>query len=497
MSKTAPNLALPILRLNSNDARPLYRQLYEQLGAAIRAGQLKPGARLPSTRALAHELDVSRTTTVEVYRDLAAEGYIESRTGIGTCVTRTLPDRPYQLNVNRRNQPARAIDDRPSQSRHLDLLAELARTPWFAQPGDLRPFELGTPALAEAPIKTWARVLARSARQTPHEALGALDPVGDRALREAIAAYLSVARAVRCDADQVLITGGGQAGMALAIALVLTPGDSVWVEEPGYFLAQTALRMLGARLVPVPVDDEGLHVSAGCALGPAARLAVVTPSHQFPLGVTMSHTRRMALLSWAQHSNAWIIEDDYDSEFRYGGRPVPALQGLDDSGRVIYVGTFSKALFPALRLGFLVVPPALMQSAALQQRVLGSQPGLIEQRAMAAFMDDGYFDRHIRRMRALYTERRDCLCEVAAEYLDGLLRFENTHSGLHLAAWLPIGANDREYTRCAVQNGVRVYPLSDFRLGDGGRPGVALGFAAFEPRAITGAVQTLARAWAK
>ena len=319
-------------------------------------------------------------------------------------------------------------------------------------------------------------------------------PAGFRRLREELAAYLAVARGVRCTADQVIIVAGAQAGLSLAANLLLDAGDAVWMEDPGYFLAQAVFQAADATVIPIPIDREGLTVTEGYARCPDARLAYVTPSHQFPLGVTMSHARRRQLLQWAQQADAWIIEDDYDSEYRYTGRPIPSLQGLDESGRVIYLGTFSKVFFPALRLGYIVAPPALVDPLTNAKRVMGFHPPLLEQMAMASFMARGEFTRHIRRMRGLYVERRDYLLTYAAQYLGDKLRLERAPSGLHLIGWLPEAADEWELAKLADLHGVTVYPLSAFRLGAPSRRGLVLGFAAFGEAEIEEAVQKLARA---
>jgi GntR family transcriptional regulator/MocR family aminotransferase len=267
------------------------------------------------------------------------------------------------------------------------------------------------------------------------------------------------------------------------------------MEDPGYFLAQAVFQAADASLIPVPIDREGLTVAEGYARCPDARLAYVTPSHQFPLGVTMSHARRRQLLQWAQQADAWIIEDDYDSEYRYTGRPIPSLQGLDESGRVIYLGTFSKVFFPALRLGYIVAPPALVDPLTNAKRVMGLHPPVLEQMAMASFMARGEFTRHIRRMRGLYAERRNSLLSNVAQYLGHKLRLERAPSGLHLIGWLPEAADEWEMAKLAAQHGVTVYPLSAFRLGASSHRGLMLGFAAFSEAEIEKGVDKLARAW--
>jgi GntR family transcriptional regulator/MocR family aminotransferase len=323
------------------------------------------------------------------------------------------------------------------------------------------------------------------------------EAAGYRPLREEIAAYLAVARGVRCTSDQVMIVAGIQSGLSLVANLLLDDRDTIWVEDPGYLLARMAFQATGATLIPIPIDREGLIVAEGRARCPGARLAYVTPTHQFPLGVTMSYARRRELLQWARQVGAWIIEDDYDSEYQYEGRPIPALQGLDDTGQVIYLGTFSKVLFPALRLGYVVIPPTLIDAFITAQRVISFHPPVLEQVALASFIADGEFIRHIRRMRGLYEERRDSLLAYARQYLPKNLQFTPRQSGLHLVGRLPEDTDEFELVRLANQQGVTVYPLSGFWIEPTVRQGLVLGFAAFREEEIKVGVQKLADAWRK
>jgi GntR family transcriptional regulator / MocR family aminotransferase len=503
MPKQAPNLPLPSIRLDATDKQPLHHQLYEQLSQAIRAGHLKPGTRLPSTRALANELGVSRMTTIKAYRDLQTEGYIQSQIGAGTVIAPKLPELFLQANTGESamaTQPAQGDTERnqrsyPRLSQWGTRVAPLSRPSWLAPISDPRPFRIGSPALDAIPQQAWARAINRAVRDANASQLDYQHAAGHRQLREELAAYLAVARGVRCTADQVIIVAGAQAGLSLAANVLLDARDAVWMEDPGYFLAQAVFQAADATVIPIPIDREGLTVAEGYAHCPDARLAYVTPSHQFPLGMTMSHGRRRQLLQWAQQADAWIIEDDYDSEYRYTGRPIPSLQGLDESGRVIYLGTFSKVFFPALRLGYIVAPPALIDPLSNAKRVMGFHPPVLEQMAMASFIARGEFTRHIRRMRGLYAERRDYLLSYAAQYLGDKLRLERTPSGLHLVGWLPEAADEWEIAKLADQHGVTVYPLSAFRLGASSRRGLVLGFAAFGEAEIEEGVQKLARAW--
>jgi GntR family transcriptional regulator/MocR family aminotransferase len=505
MPKQIPDLPLPGIRLDPGGALSLHRQLYEQLSSAIRSGQLKPGTRLPSTRAFALTLGVSRTTTLEAYRDLQIEGYLESRVGAGTLVAQTLPDLLPSTKTGASasggsggdNGQNPGEDNLPRLSQRGMQFAAQSSPVWFARVGGLRPFRLGAPALDAFPQKAWARAVNRAVRYSSGPQLDYQEAAGYRPLREEIAAYLAVARGVRCTADQVMIVAGIQSGLTLIANLLLDARDAIWVEDPGYLLARMALQAAGATLVPIPIDREGLIVAEGKARGPEARLAYVTPTHQFPLGVTMSYARRRELLQWAQQAGAWIIEDDYDSEYQYAGRPIPALQGLDDTGQVIYMGTFSKVLFPALRLGYVVVPPPLVDAFITAQRVMSFHPPVHEQLALTSFMAEGEFIRHIRRMRGLYEERRDCLLAYARQVLPENLQFAPRQSGLHVIGRLPEDTDEFELVRSANQQEITVYPLSGFWIDPTVRRGLVLGFAAFREEEIKVGLQKLAVAWRK
>jgi len=329
------------------------------------------------------------------------------------------------------------------------------------------------------------------------------DPRGYAPLRAEIAAYLGAVRGVRCGPEQVVVVAGSQQGIQLAARVCLDPGDRAWFEDPGYPGARRALEDAGARVVPVPVDAEGLDVAAGVARAPDARLAFVTPAHQAPLGVAMSAARRLALLEWARAARAWVLEDDYDSEYRYAGRPFPALQGLDPDGRVLYLGTFSKTLFPALRLGYLVVPPHLVDAVAGARAVLDRHSPVIEQAVVADFLAGGHFARHVRRMRTLYAERQAALVEAGRCELGGLLDLAPADAGLHLIGWLPPGVDDRAAAAAAHAAGVDTLSVSAHRADPPAmeaapaiRGGLLLGYAPVRPPRIRAATRALARALA-
>ncbi|HEU5100710.1 MAG TPA: PLP-dependent aminotransferase family protein [Roseiflexaceae bacterium] len=477
--------------MNPTAGQPLYQQLYEGIRSAILSGRLAGGTRLPSTRALAQELGLSRSTVINAFDQLLAEGYVYGLHGSGTYVARVLPDELLRAQPEQqRRLPASERDG--AISRRGAALADLPGLAASDQLGE-RAFQVGLPAIDEFPRKLWGQALARCWRAAP-DLLGYQHPAGYLPLRQAIAAHVTTARGVRCIAEQVIVTAGSQQGLALAAQVLLDPGDAAWIEDPGYMGARAALLAAGARLVTVPIDSAGLDLAAGLERHASPRLVYVTPSHQFPLGVTMSLARRLALLEWAAKAGAWLIEDDYDSEFHYAGRPLPALQGLDSAGRVIYIGTFSKVLFPALRLGYLIAPPGLVGAFLSARSAAGTHSPALEQAVLAEFMRVGHFARHIRRMRALYAERQVILLDAAARDLVGLLDLQPSTTGMHLLGWLPARVDDREAATRAAAAGVQAMPLSRLRIEPDERGALLLGYAAADERAIRESVRRLAGA---
>ena len=462
-----------ILHMAADDARPLHRRLYFALRDAILAGRLPPGQRLPPTRVLAAALGMGRNTVLAAYDQLAAEGYVDGRTGAGTFVRAALGDGP-------------ALPDRPALPQGAPRPSALARRlsgERFHPHSAWLPFRAGVPALEEFPWEVWARLLRRRWRRPGLDLTMARDPAGLMALRVAVADYLRESRALRCSADQVLIVGGGQQALDLAARLLLDPGDVVAVEDPGFRGADAALAAAGATLAPVPVDDAGLRVEA---LPAQARAVLVTPSRNFPLGVTLSLERRLALLAWARRAGAWVIEDDYDSEFRFDGRPVASLQGLDEDGRVVYLGTFSRALFPGLRLGYLVVPEALAETAGSVRGLLDGSPSTVHQAALADFFDEGWFSGHLRAMRGLYAERRSVLVEA----LGSGLPISGADGGMHLILGV---ADDARLVHALAREKVEAAALSQFHRGAVSRSGLVLGFAGWPEPVLRAASARLSR----
>jgi GntR family transcriptional regulator/MocR family aminotransferase len=489
MATSGPAAATLLVRIDSRLREGLQQQIYASVRRVILEGIVVPGSRLPSSRALATDLGVSRTTTLLAVQQLQAEGYLTARRGSGTFVARELPD---DLVQRRGTRPA-PRPRHPALSRRGTAL--VAAPPGARRlQGPPRPFRLGTPAVDLFPVRLWSRLVNRRLRSVTSAQLDYGDAAGLRHLREAIADHIQTARGTRCGADEILMVAGAQQGFELICRLLLDPGDRVWMEEPGYPGAGSALRAAGARVVPVPVDPEGLDVAFGARRSADARLVYVTPSHQYPLGVPMSLPRRLALLEWARVARAWVIEDDYDSEFRYGERPTPCLHGLDVDGRVIYVGSFSKTLFPALRLGFLIVPPDLQEGLVAARAAADQHPPTLDQAVLADFIGEGHFARHLRRMRVAYRERLEALTAAAERFCRGVLRVRPVRTGLHAIADLD-GVEAERVSREAAARGVEAAPLAAYYAGRS-QPvnALVLGFGAARPDASSRAIERLAAA---
>ena len=499
MASPSISLVLNAVHLDRSADQPLYRQLYSGIRHAILSYQLLPGTRLPASRSLADALDVSRNTVMEAFNQLSAEGYLETRIGAGTFVTDELPDQLLRVRGDDRldstGSSVRTAPEEPPLSERGELLTgmELSAFRDDERPGAFRP---GIPALDAFPIETWSRLTARRWRSVPTSLLSYSHSAGYPPLREAIAQYLQTSRGVRCDPSQVIIVSGTQQAITLTAHVLLDPEDEVWIEDPGYPRARGAFRWAGAHTVPVPLDAEGLDLGAGRALDEAARLAYVTPSHQYPMGMTMSLRRRLELLDWAKQSDTWILEDDYDSEYRYEGRPLAALQGLDQAGRTIYVGTFSKVLFPALRLGYVVVPNRLVDAFVAARTLVDRCPPLIQQMVVADFISEGHFEQHLRRMRTLYAARQNALMEAVDDTLGSSLRISSDKAGLHLTGLLEPGLDDTSVSQVLKENGVVAPPLSFYSARDLDRGGLVLGYAGVDEDTIQEGVDQIAEAMA-
>ncbi|MEI6000948.1 PLP-dependent aminotransferase family protein [Paraburkholderia bengalensis] len=493
------------LALNARpEGMPLQRWLYGELRAAILAGRLGPGARLPATRDLAARHGVSRGTVLGVFAQLAAEGYLTGAVGRGSFVASELPDgrfespaAPDAARLARKRARSR-IDSGDAHGAGIGLSERgrlLARSA-FALEGrsfPARAFRPSHPDLAAFPFALWARVAARRSRLSNRSILTDGEAQGYRPLREAIAEHVRVTRGIACTADHVAVVGSVQQVLDLSARLWLDPGDAAWMEDPGYQGAQRVLAAAGARIAAVPVDTNGIDVAAGRRLAPHARLAYVTAGRQAPLGPALSLERRLALLDWAHASGALVIEDDYDSEYRFEGRPLAALKSLDEAGHVIYCGTFSKLLFPALRIAYAVLPERLVEPFVAALSLTSRHAPLDQQATLHAFIAEGHAGRHVRRMRELYGERAQALAEAARRHWTGLLALPPIVAGLDAPAFLPAGTDDALAARLAAEAGVETRPLSAYAVGRAAPAGLVLGFACVGVDEIDAGARALAR----
>jgi GntR family transcriptional regulator/MocR family aminotransferase len=476
--------------LDAQSPTSLWLQLYQQLRQAIINRRLPAGTRLPATRLLAAELGCSRNTILGAFEQLVAEGYLEGRVGSGTYVTDIIPEDvalPVGLGLARPN--ATCTLELSRRGRMLTLI----------MPAHRQPYRAFAPCLADAslfPFETWEK-LSRVWRSPPRSLLKS-DPLGYEPLRETICSYLRTSRMIECRPEDVIITTGARNGIDMIARLLLDRQDPVWVEDPGHPGLRGILSVADARVVPVTVDGEGLSVSEGAKTGIRPRMILVAPSHQYPLGVTMSLHRRVELLTFADEADCWIVEDDYDNEFRYLCRPPAALRSLDGGERVIYVGTFSKVLFPSLRLGYLVVPPHIAERFALARVGLDLQAPILPQPIVDAFIREGFFSAHVRRMRSIYRNRQAALVEAAAMHLAQLLEVRPDTSGLHLLGRfcpeLTKCLSDDEASRRAASCGVIAPALSSFYSDHRNGSALVLGYAAVDEKAIVAAAQRLGQA---
>jgi GntR family transcriptional regulator/MocR family aminotransferase len=487
--KNASGPAIPIFPIDRASSVPLHRQIYDGYRGSILRGDLRPGQAILSSREFARELNVSRFPVLNAYAQLLAEGYFESRVGAGTFVSATLPEQ--QMSVPQAGSGTEPVPSGPRPvSRRSALYPVFPDSPivrgWGA-------FCAHQPALDQFPFPVWTSLVARHSRNPQIRAIHRIDPRGAERFRAAIADYLRTARGVKCSPDQVLVVSGSQQALDLTARVLLDPGSAAWVEEPGYSLQRSALIAAGARVIPVPVDEEGMDVSIGIKRAPRARAAYVSPSHQYPLGSTMSASRRIQLLNWAHSAGAWVVEDDYDSEFRYGSLPIASMHGLDRNARVIYIGTFSKVLFASLRLGYMVIPADLVDRFIAARYAMDIFPPYQHQEVLADFIMEGHFTRHIRKMRQIYKQNRTILAESLAREFPAHRGFEvhGAEAGMHLAMTLPPGLNDREIALRAARSRLWLYALSTSYMSQTPRHGFILGYGSCIPAQIPRSVRLL------
>ncbi len=490
MQRRSLSLHFRAFTLDPNASEPLHRQLYDEVRDAILTGRLAAGSRLPASRELATVTQLSRNTVLAAFDQLTAEGYIEGRPGSGTYVARTIPEgihpeAPRPPSQSAGLHAARPLSKMAIRFQDTDPLRSLAKLEADA-------FRPGLPALDHFPMEVWRRISDRRLRTATTRMLTYDDPQGSLPLRQAIATHLSASRGARCTADHVIIVSGSQQAIDLAARVLLDPGDEVWMEDPGYFAARVVFEMAGARVMPVGVDEAGLMVHEGVSTSPNARLAYVTPSHHNPTCVTMSLARRVELLQWAERAGAWVLEDDNASEYRYSGRPVAALQGIDGHDRTLYFGTFSKVLFSSLRLGYIVAPLDLVPSLVSARESADRQSPGWQQAVLTDFLTEGHFNRHLRRMRVLYAARLRNFTEVATRYAGDILEVPEREGGMSRVAYLLAPIDDQVAASAAHAAGISCVPLSHYRIRPGGRPGLILGFTGMNEDAAARAMQRLA-----
>lgn len=489
-----PRKTAPLgLALDPTAEVPLHRQIGQQIRAAILERRLAPGLKLPSSRLMAAELGCARGTILAALDQLVAEGYLVAQAASGLSVTANLPDDMLVSPkvAGRRNPSSPAA---PSLSRRASVA--------LAGPANEQSFEASPiafptshPDRAAFPFALWAKLLEREWRQPSWAVAGALHPFGHAGLREAIAAYLGMARGFGCEGRAVVVTSGMRQSLSLFAHLILDAGQQAWIEEPGFIGTREALAMAEVEAVPIPVDAQGFSVEAALKRAPKARLAVVAPSHQFPLGTVLGLQRRLELLSWAERSGGWIAEDDFDGEYRYAGRPLAPLRALDRSGRVAYLGSFSKLLFPALRLSYIVLPASLAVAAERLMAGTAARASLLGQGALARFIADGHLAAHLRRTRLLYAERQQALIAAVDRPLKGLLEIEPDPGGMHLiarpAAAIAARFDDHAVTAACAVRGVSVAPLSACYSGRAKEHGLILGYAGTPEKDMPAAIATL------
>jgi len=482
-----------VVTLDESLPLPLHRQLHDGLRDTILSGRLGPGQKLPSTRALSSRLSVSRTTVSQAYDELGVEGYLTGRRGSGTYVSLAMPEggRPNNVPGGNHGQPLprRSLAPRPRVSgaptgRGVEREFRGRRD----LPYDFHP---GQGAWDLFPREVWRRLLARQWRTSWREAMDYGDPGGYAPLREGVSRYLARSRAVRCSPRQVVIVNGTQQALDLLARILLEPGDRVAVENPGYAAARQVFASYRAQLLPIPVEQDGIAVES--LSGSGARLALVAPSHQFPTGVTLSLPKRLSLLGWARVEGGLVIEDDYDSELRFEGRPLASLQGLDDHGVVVYLGSFSKVLFPSLRVGYAVLPPDLVEPFEEAKELTDRQTPILEQQVLADFLREGHFDRHLRRMRELYRGRRQALVDALRHHLGGAVTVMGANAGMHLMVGLPEYLDEADVVERAALAGVGVYPAAQCYHGTSLGPALVLGYAAMPEEMISRGIEKLAR----
>ena len=488
MGKITPQILVTFINIRKTKGNTIHQQLYEQLKKAIHEGMLTPGERLPSSRELSAELKISRNAVLQVFEQLIMEGFFEGKTGSGTFVGKSVAG--FSRSKSRRAGPNADTTPIIRQFNHAGLNNAFRHSNNATEP--MLPFQQSVPLISEFPFAAWGRVGAAVHRKMHLLHLAYDDVQGYFPLRKAIADHLRISRSIKCDPGQILIVNGTRQALHLAAEMLINKGDQCWIEDPGYPGAVSAVERFGGQVCPIPVISTGADIDFAIAHYPKAKLAYVTPSHQFPMGNTMALSERIKLLNWAQEHQMWIIEDDYDSEFRYDGRPIPALQGMDKHGSVIYSGTFSKVLLPAIRLGYLVFPSeAMARRFANGKSIIDGQCNVVTQAIVSDFITQGHFSRHIRRMKLLYKKNQDELVALIKRHLKDQLVPVPVEAGMHFIAWLPEGLDAGIIANEALQQNVIVHPVSQYSISTIQRNGLLLGFAGFSFKEMETAVLIL------
>jgi len=504
MGRSSRQISLPFIKIDRKAQRPVYEQLYEGIRAAILKGLLRPNDRLPSTRLIAEELGVSRNIVVMAFEQLGMEGYIQSRSGSGSFVAAEIPMGMEKAERGKREKKVVGEGNGLSGKGTQRLSGDFARTlervvlPRNTVREEALPFQTGQPAYDVFPFAVWSKLAARVYRYLDFQHLGYEDAAGHYPLREAIADHLRVNRGVQCEADRILIVNGTQQALALCAQLLLQPGNRFWIDNPGYANARAVFTLFGGVPCPIPVTSEGVDIDYATRYYPDARLAFITPSHQDPVGGTLPLAQRLKLLAWARDHRLWLIEDDYDSELRYKGKPIPSLQGLDTHGNVIYTGTFSKVLFPALRVAYMVLPnQEVFQSFKSLKALNDRQSALTDQLILTDFIREGYFHRHLRKMRSIYNGRLQCLLNELNTHLSDVLSFTDPSAGMHLATYFSRPVDEARLLAAAADKGLVLISLKESTMGSYDRPGILLGYAAFPEEKLRKAVKVLAECFRK
>lgn len=488
MTKLQNVLNISGITIDKNSPLPVYRQIYNEFRNAILNGRFRPGEQIPPSRELASFFNISRTTVLLAFENLLLEGYIKGKSGSGTFINDELPENLLFANQTF-EKPGKGLSKKiiPPEAKGIHLKKYLS--PERDDYNKFAPFKPGVPDLNEFPYHTWIKLISDTVKNISKSDFGYGNSAGYKPLRKAIADYVRIARAVKCEADQVIIVNGSQQGIDIVCKALLSKGDYIGFEEPGYTGARDALSAAEMNIVPMPMDEEGINFTKTKI---KTNLIYVTPSHQYPLGITMSLNRRLELLDYSASTGAWILEDDYDSEYRYKGHPLSSLQGIDNGNSVIYMGTFSKVMFPGLRLGYLVVPESLIESFTAAKMLTDRNSPIFEQAALERFITGGYYGRHIRRMRMIYEKRKDVFYNYMEKYLGEHISLHPTDAGLHTIGWLKKINNDNDFAKLLFNNGIYTSPLSSYSAAKKCKPGLVLGYAAYSEQQIKTAIKKMA-----